>query len=92
MRHLIAPPGEPMGYLNQNRPTAVNQPKPVSTAAFVLQLPFGFFGKTPVKPVFAWLVPVIPWYAPSRSPSRSALDPSPGREVCRISYRDADGP
>jgi len=84
--------GELIGYLSENRPTAVNQPKPVSTGTFVLQFPFGFFGKTPVKPVFARVAPVIPWYAPSRSPSRSARDPSPGRGACRTPYRDADGP
>jgi hypothetical protein len=77
VRHQTARRGEPTGYPNENRPTALNQPKPVSTGALILQLPFGFFGKTPVNPVFARLVPVIPWYAPVPLPFTTGAGPEP---------------
>jgi hypothetical protein len=72
-----SPAGEPIGYPNDNRPTAVTEPKPVSTGAFMLQLPFGFFAKTPTKPVFARMVPVIPWYAPVPLPFTIGAGPEP---------------
>jgi hypothetical protein len=70
-------PGEPIGYPNENRPTALTEPKPVSTGAFMLQLPFGFFAKTPTKLVLARLVPVIPWYAPVPLPVTIGAGPEP---------------